>query len=201
MTTTFLLIRHGNIDMADRIPGRLEGVHLSADGRRQACGIVDFLEGIPLHAIYSSPLERAIETATPLARDRGIDIELRDSFAEIDFGEWTGKSFGELESDFGWKQFHFYRNGCVIPKGELMVQVQTRMVSEMERLCGDHSEQVVAVVSHHDPIKSVLAYYLGVSLDSFLHITVSTGSVSALKISETDSHVKFINHTGEIPGL
>lgn len=201
MTTTFLLIRHGNIDMADRIPGRLKGVHLSDEGRRQAVRIVDYLENVPVHAIYASPLDRTIETADPLARDRGIGIQPRESLAEIDFGDWTGKSFDELESDFGWKQFHFFRNGCVIPGGEQMIQVQTRMVGEMERLCGDHPEQVVALVSHHDPIKSVLAYHLGVSLDMFLRITVSTGSVSAVQVSDGGSDVRFINYTGNIPGL
>ncbi|MFP4165036.1 MAG: histidine phosphatase family protein [Chitinispirillaceae bacterium] len=200
MTTTFILIRHGNIDMAGRIPGRLDGVHLSPDGEMQAFRIVDHLKSVPVNAIYSSPLDRAVETATPLARQRGIDIQREDAFAEIDFGAWTGKHFGELERDFGWKQFHFFRNGCVIPQGELMIQVQTRMVAKLERLCVKHPGEVVAVVSHHDPIKSVVAHYLGVSLDMFLRFRISTGSISVVSVSEDSAQVKCVNFSGDVPG-
>lgn len=199
METTFLLIRHGNIDLANRVPGRLPGLHLSKHGRAQALRIAELLKSTPIAAIYSSPLDRTMETAMPLAQQLHLEIIRRESLIEIDFGAWTGKSFEELEHDFGWKQFHFFRNGCIIPDGELMVQVQSRMMAEIRRLHMAHSGQVVAIFSHNDPIKSVLAYFLGISLDLFLRISVDTGSISIVSVYEKYALVRGTNITGERP--
>jgi probable phosphoglycerate mutase len=195
MDTTFILIRHGNIEMPDRVPGRLPGKYLSPHGSRQALNIVHMLEHIRIDAIYSSPLDRTIETALPLAHDRGLLILSEDAFLEVDDGEWTGMRFDELENDPRWKQFHTFRNGCIIPGGELMVEVQSRMVGKLMELQKKHPGEVVAVFSHNDPIKSVLAFFLGVSLDLFLRIRIDTGSISIIVVSSSSAFVKGINIT------
>ncbi len=195
METNFLLIRHGNIEMGERIPGRIPGMHLSAMGRKQAERIAENLNAVAVSAIYASPLDRTIETAAPLAKRKGLEISTRENLQEIDFGNWTGKGFDELESDENWKQFHFFRNGCLIPNGELMVQVQERMVREIFAIQALHKGETVALFSHNDPIKSVLAFFLGVSLDVFLRIKVDTGSISVLTLGSDTSMVKCINFT------
>lgn len=201
LKTTFYLVRHGDIDLAERIPGRTPGLHLSSNGKKQAQRVAEMLGGIKLDAIYSSPLDRTVETATPLSRVTGLEIIKNDALLEIDFGDWTGRRFEDLESVFGWKQFHFYRNGCIIPGGELMIHVQSRMVSEIMRLRSMYQGRAVAVFSHNDPLKSVLAYFMGVSLDLFLRITVSTGSVSVLDLCEWGGIVRCVNITSDIPSL
>lgn len=195
METTFLLIRHGNIEMPDCVPGRLPGKYLSPHGSVQALDIVRILGHIRIDAIYSSPLDRTIETALPLAHDRGLTILSEDAFLEVDDGEWTGKRFDVLENDPRWKQFHTFRNGCIIPGGELMVEVQSRMVGKLMELQEKHPGQVVAIFSHNDPIKSVLAFFLGVSLDLFLRIRIDTGSISIIVVSPNSAFVKGINIT------
>lgn len=191
--TNISLIRHGDTDLPDRVPGRAPGVHLSRTGLDQAALLAQKLNNLKIDCIYSSPLERTLETAAPIAEMKGLLIIPDDHFIEIDFGEWTGKSFDELENDFGWKQFHFFRNGCVIPKGELMVQVQSRMIAGIQKICNRHSGETIAVISHNDPIKSVIAYYLGISLDLFLRIEISTASVSIVSIFENSVVVRGIN--------
>ena len=156
-------------------------------------GMWSFMPFTPVHSIET------LETAIPLALKNNLDIQKREQFTEIDFGEWTGKSFEELEKDPGWKQFHFYRNGCFIPSGEQMVGVQARMVGEVERLRRSSPGRNIAIVSHNDPIKSLIAHFLGISLDLFLRITISTGSVSAVSVSQDSSFVHFVNMTGKIP--
>ncbi|HEX2958938.1 MAG TPA: histidine phosphatase family protein [Chitinispirillaceae bacterium] len=195
MDTTFLLIRHGDIEMADRVPGRLPGVYLSAHGSEQALDIVSILEGITINAIYSSPLDRTIETALPLASVRGLSIIPEDAFTEVDDGEWTGMRFDELENDPRWRQFHTFRNGCIIPGGELMIEVQSRMVGKLMDLQEIHPGKTVAIFSHNDPIKSALAFFLGVSLDLFLRIRIDTGSTSVLVVSPNSTCVKGVNLT------
>ncbi len=197
MKTTVYLVRHGDIDLADRIPGRVPGLHLSSHGVKQAQRVSEMLSGAGLDAIYSSPLDRTVETAEPLSRASGLPIQKREQLIEIDFGEWTGCRFEDLEEDFRWKQFHFYRNGCLIPGGELMVQVQSRMVGEVLRIVKNHYGKSVVLFSHNDPVKSVLAFFAGVSLDLFLRITVSTGSVSVLDFYDDVAVIRCINITGK----
>lgn len=197
MKTTVYLIRHGNIDCEDRVPGRMPGMHLSSHGQKQARDLLHFFENRKLEAIYSSPMDRALETAKPLAEKKGLKVEICEAFNEIDFGDWTNRKFSELENDFSWKQFHFFRNGTVIPGGELMIEVQSRMVGQLQQLIEKHEGRDFAVFSHNDPIKSVIAFYGGISLDLFLRLTIDTGSVSVLSYEKDQSVIDMINITGD----
>src|ERR1044071_1374613 len=98
--TKFLLIRHATNDTIDRfLAGRLPNVHLNAEGKTQADKLALRLSQSRIAAIYSSPRERAWETAEPIARDHKLDICCSAALDEMDFGEWTGRPFPELESD------------------------------------------------------------------------------------------------------
>lgn len=197
MKTTLYLIRHGNINCVDCIPGRTPGLYLSSKGREQAVSISNFFKTRRLDLIFSSPLERTIETAKPLATEKNLQINTDDSFLEIDFGDWTGKNFNELEFDNRWKQFHFFRNGCKIPSGELMIEVQSRIVNRIEALRKRYEGKSIAVFSHNDLIKSVIAFYLGISLDLFLRIIIDTGSISIIEFEDEQVEVAAINRTPE----
>src|SRR5687767_2098663 len=112
MTTTFLLIRHGLHELGgDIIAGRTPGVHLSDAGRTQADGLCARLADVSIDAIYSSPMERTIETAQPLATRRGLTVEHSPELLEIDFGDWTGKSLHELRGSPGWREWNSFRSG------------------------------------------------------------------------------------------
>src|SRR5436305_11011237 len=92
---TFFLIRHGANDLLDRaIAGRLPGVHLNAHGRQQAERLAERLAQEPIRRIYSSPLERARETAQPLADRLGLEMRIAPELNEIDFGDWAGQALG-----------------------------------------------------------------------------------------------------------
>lgn len=197
MNTTVYLIRHGDIECADRIPGRMAGMHLSDHGKKQAKNLIEFFKDRDLDAIYSGPMNRTMETAQVLADEKRLQIQICDAFNEIEFGKWTNRKFSELESDFGWKQFHFFRNGAVIPDGELMIEVQSRMIGQLQLLKEKHKGKSFAVFSHNDPIKSVIAFYSGISLDLFLRITIDTGSVSVLKFDNELCEISMINITGD----
>ncbi len=197
MKTTVYLIRHGDIECADRIPGRMAGMHLSSNGRRQASQLAVFFKNRRLDAIYSSPMERAVETAALLAKEKRLQVQICDAFNEIEFGKWTNREFVALESDFAWKQFHFFRNGAVIPDGELMIEVQSRMIGQLQILKEKHKGQSFAIFSHNDPIKSVIAFYSGISLDLFLRLTIDTGSVSTLQYDNEICNITMINITGD----
>ena len=194
--TRFLLIRHGETDMVGtRLSGRMEGVHLNATGRAQAEQLPSRLEQVEIGAVYASPLERAAETAAPLGRAKGLEVHVSEALAELDYGEWTGRSFQDLESDAKWRLFNSYRSGARVPGGESMLEVQARMVRALETITAAHPDQRVAIVSHGDPTKSVLLYLLGMPLDAHARIDIDTGSVSAATVGGWGVKVHFLNDT------
>src|SRR4029079_19330524 len=142
--TTFLLIRHGINDLVDRaIAGWMPGVHLNQEGRTQAERLAERVGDARIAAIYSSPLERACETAEPIGRRRGLPVQICPGVGEIQFGDWTGHSLERLADAPRWRQFNSFRSGTRAPGGELMLEVQARTVAELERLGEQHPEETV----------------------------------------------------------
>lgn len=195
--TAFLLIRHGmNDTVGIRIAGRASGVHLSEQGRIEAETLAGRLAGLKISAIYSSPLERALETAEPLARMHNLEVQTASSIGELDCGEWTGRSFEDLTGDPRWQRFNRFRAGTQVPRGELMLEAQVRMVTEVLRMRDRHLNQIVAVVSHADPIKSVITYFTGMPLEYYAKIEISPARVSLLEIDDEGSRLVCMNSTG-----
>ncbi|MCE5243580.1 MAG: histidine phosphatase family protein [Syntrophobacteraceae bacterium] len=197
--TEFYLIRHGRTDMVGKVLcGRTPGIRLNADGQRQAQELAGRLMHLEIDHIFSSPLERALETAAPLAAQMGLTVHLAEELTEFDAGEWVGRTFAELEQMSGWMQFNRFRSGKRIPGGESMREVQDRMVALVEKLSGDYPGGRIAIVSHADPIKALLGYYGGIPLDLLLRIEISTASLSVLLLDEWNSRIVCINNTNEV---
>ncbi len=196
--TTFLLIRHGANDfIGNTLVGRRPGVSLNDEGRRQAERLADRLAHLPIAAIYSSPLERTRETAVPLAERLGLPVTVCDGIHEIDPGDWTGLTITELRAAPGWEAYNAYRAGTRCPNGELLLDVQARFVTALERLRHDHPDQTVALFSHADPIRIALAYYIGMPLDHVLRLDIAPASVSILALDDRGPRVLRVNDTGE----
>jgi probable phosphoglycerate mutase len=200
--TTFLLIRHAMCDpVGQAISGRQPGVHLNETGRRQATVLAERLHGIPLTALYSSPLERAMETARPIGLRQNLEVRSAAGFNEIEFGEWTGRSLAELEGLPEWGWFNSYRSGSSIPGGENIPEVLSRVLRELDRLRALHPEpkSKVAVVSHGDVLRSLLAQVLGISLDLIHRVELSPASISILELESYGPRLLLLNSTAE-PG-
>ncbi len=180
--TRILLIRHGLNDYVKehRLAGRTPGVHLNAEGLVQAAALAERLGSAALAAIYSSPLERACETAAPVAGRLGLTVQLLDGVKETDCGDWTGQPLDELSKTDLWQQVQGCPSLFRFPGGESFAEIQARMVAAVDFIRLAHPEQSVAVFSHADPIKLAVAYYLGTSLDLFQRIEVSPASITEL---------------------
>ena len=197
--TTFLLIRHASHDRpGDTLLGWTPGVHLSEQGRAQAQRLRERLAALPVAAVYSSPLSRAVETAEILAAAWERDVQCSEAFGEIDFGAWSGRRFDDLAADARWGRWNSFRSGAPLPGGGSMLQVQARAVAGLVDLHDRHREQTVAVVSHSDVIKAVIAHYLGVPLDLFGRIEISPASLSVLALHDWGAQVLRLNDTGEV---
>ena len=105
--TTVLLLRHAEIDaMAARLSSRLPGIRLNAAGRAHALRLSRKLARVPLSAVYSSPLERAIETAAPIAGAHDLPVEILDGLDEVNFGDWSGLTFRVLAQFPAWREYN-----------------------------------------------------------------------------------------------
>jgi probable phosphomutase (TIGR03848 family) len=197
--TRFLLIRHAAIDAHGRnLPGRTPGVHLNEKGRAQAQALARRMSGLPVVAIYSSPLERAVETAGPIAKLLGLEIATREDFLELAFGDWTGHDIAGMAGDASFQRFNTFRSCTPAPGGEFMLQAQARMIVGLDALRARHPGQAVAVISHGDLIKAAVAHYAGIHLDLFQRIEISPASVSTVEIDDASVRIIAINDTGGI---
>jgi probable phosphoglycerate mutase len=182
---TVLLIRHGtNPKVGKGLTGWLPGVSLDENGRRQAENLAFGLADLPLSAIYSSPLERTLETAAPLALRKGMNIIPEPRFGEVHFGNWQGKSYPEIENDPIWLSFNNFRSGTRAPGGELMLETQARMVAGLLDIAGKYPGETVAIFSHADAIKSSLCWMLGIPLDFHQRLEILPASVSTVVLSD-----------------
>lgn len=192
--TTFFLIRHAQRDTADDLlPGRASGVRLTEKGRAQAERIAAILAERRIERIFSSPLERAMETAAPLARCTGLQVEVAPGLNEMDFGEWTGRTLQELAPDSVWRAFHRFRSGTRIPGGELATEVQQRFVDALLRWRDLFPEKRIACFSHADPIRLALIHFMGAPLDFFDRIEIDVGSISTLALAEWGPRIVRLN--------
>jgi probable phosphoglycerate mutase len=181
--TTILLVRHGHTDAVGRfLAGRSPGVHLTSEGQRQAAGLVPRLEGRRIAAIYSSPLERARETAEPLAARLTLEIRACDDAIEVDFGNWTGRTFADLETDARWRAFNTIRSVTAPPGGESIVDVQVRILRAVHDLRLRHAGRTVMLVTHADVIRAAMCHFAGIPIDLCQRLEIRPASVSTVRL-------------------
>jgi len=199
--TILLLIRHGENDWVGthRLAGRTPGVHLNDRGRQQAQEVAERLKEQPITAVYSSPMERCMETAQPLAAALGLDVIPLDGVIEADFGEWQGANLKDLAKQPEWELVQHYPSGFRFPGGETLREVQSRMVGALAQIVQDHPKQVVAVFGHSDVIKTAVAHFLGTPLDLFQRIMIDTASVSVIGFHRAGPWIMRINDAGPLP--
>ena len=192
-----LLIRHGENDYSKkgRLAGRLPGIHLNDRGKEQAAELGKALADTPLKAIYSSPLERAMETAEPIAQSHGLKIIQEPGLIESNVGKWQGQSIRRLAITKYWRIVQRAPSRAGHPDGETFLQTQTRVVSALDEICKKYKPQdIIACVFHSDPIKLAVAHYLGLPLDHFQRLACDTASATMLAVSESGAQVIWLNH-------
>ncbi len=195
MTMVFL-IRHGLTDQTGaRLYGRTPGLHLSERGREQAQRLAERLSGVRLAAVYSSPLERCIETATPLAAAHGVHVSRRAGLMEMDAGAWTNRPLLGLARTKLWQRIQHTPSQAAFPDGEGFASANARLIRELARIADRHPRGRVAVVSHSDNIRMLLTHLAGAHLDSFQRMIVDTASVSVVSVGPGIPRVFLVNET------
>ncbi len=205
--TLVLFVRHGQTGTTGKVlPGRARGLHLADAGRVQADRAAERIRilaesrddsGSGIAAVYASPMERAQETAQPVARAVGRRVRTDAGLNECDFGEWTGKRLANLRRRPEWRTVQQYPSGFRFPKGESFAEMQTRMTGAVAALVQRHPGEAIVAVSHADTIKAALNDALGSHLDQFQRIVVSPCSISAVLYTAGGPIVLAANSTGD----
>lgn len=197
---TLLLIRHGDNDtVGKRLAGRTPGVHLNQKGQEQAEALVPVLSKAPLKAIYSSPMERAVETARPLAAALGLDVQIRSGLIEIDYGSFRWKTIKQLRRMKLWKDVLGNPAGVRFPGGESFVEAQARVADELEAVAALHAEEdLVAIFTHADVIRLAVAHYLQMPLNAYSRLNANTTSITV--VVRVKDQV-FVPHINQVAGF
>jgi probable phosphomutase (TIGR03848 family) len=200
---TVILLRHGRStsNTAHTLAGRAEGVDLDEKGRVQAAELVARVAGLPIKALVRSPLLRCRLTLEPLAEALGLAPLIEDRLAEVDYGQWTGRTLSELMTEPLWSVVQQQPSAAVFPDGEGLAQVQARAVAAVRehdrRRAAEHGGDALWVAcTHGDVIKAVLADALGSHLDSFQRIVADPASMSVIRYTDSRPFVLHVNHTG-----
>jgi probable phosphoglycerate mutase len=191
-----LLIRHGENDFTKKhkLAGYLPNVHLNERGRKQAQELADALKSAPIKAIYSSPLERAVETANPIAAALRLEVRIEAGLTETNVGKWQGRSLAALRLTKQWKVVQGTPSRAQFPEGETFYECQARVAGALDSICAKYKpKDIIACVCHADPIKLAVAHYLGLPLDHFQRLGCDTGSVTVLHLGATGAALVKLN--------
>jgi probable phosphoglycerate mutase len=200
--TLLFLIRHGANDWVHgRLAGWTPGVHLNEEGRRQVESLHQRLSDLPIAAVYSSPLERTVETAQGIAQPRNLPVRIVENLGEVRYGEWEGAELKELYKHELWPGVQFYPSGTRFPSGETLAEVQMRAVATLDTLRAQHPKQIIAAVSHADLIRLVVAYYIGMHIDLFQRLVINPASLTALAFEKMGPRLVAFNETGSLDHL
>ncbi|MDP8958091.1 MAG: MSMEG_4193 family putative phosphomutase [Actinomycetota bacterium] len=200
--TLLVLVRHALTEETGPIlTGRRPGIALSEEGRRQAEEVGRWLAGLPVSAVYASPIERALQTASAIASPHGLEVELLEGMMEADYGEWAGRRLDELAATDLWRRVQVAPSWARFPQGESLREMQARAVQALEGLVEAQRGRLVVVVSHADVIKAAVAHFIGLHLDLFQRLVISPASVTAVGVGATGPVLLKLNATGGLDEL
>jgi ribonuclease H / adenosylcobalamin/alpha-ribazole phosphatase len=194
MTATLLLVRHAmHTDYGERFTGRADGAGLSKAGEEQARALAGRLAAEPLAAIYASPRERTRATADAIAAAHHVEVIEEPTIDEIDLGDWTGTRIAALEGDPRFTRWNEHRGDACPPGGEPFANVAKRATVFAADAAARHPNETVAVVSHADVIKALVAACLGLSFDNVLRFDIGPASVSRMVFGDWGARLLSLN--------
>ena len=197
--TRILLIRHATTDRVGKaLSGWLPGIPLDAPGQAQALALVDRFAQVPIDGIYSSPIQRAVETARPLALSRRLKISENPDLGEVNFGDWQGQFLASITNSVEFIRFNEFRSCTRAPGGELMIETQARMVRALVSIAQAHCGESIVVFSHADAIKTAVMHCLGIPIDFHQRLEIGTSSVTELHWNPVMVRVLQINNSGNV---
>ena len=192
-----IFLRHAQAENNTKriLAGRTDGVPLTKTGIQQAEQISEYLKPLDISAIYSSPIERAKHTAEIVTKNSAIDVELDDRLTEIDMGKFTRMNYDDMFAKYGNIFLKFYENDPVISEHEVETfpDVQKRVLDMVDHVLKEHNNENVILVTHMDPIKSMLANVMDLKPKTLFELIIANASFTILTEQERKFSLSAIN--------
>ena len=192
-----IFLRHAQAENNTKriLAGRTEGVHLTKAGIEQAESIAKYLKSLDISAIYSSPIERASHTAEIVAKNNSLDYELDDRITEIEMGRFTRMNYDDMFAKYGNIFLKFYENDPVIAEHEVetFLEVQRRILDMVTHVVKKHKNENVILVTHMDPIKSMLSIVMDLKPKTLFELIIANASLTIIKEHENKFSLSAIN--------
>ena len=201
--TTLILVRHGETDWnRDKIFRGRADIPLGNRGKLQAERVGEALTGRPLGALYSSPLQRSVQTAEAIAEHHDLAVTKLDAITDIDYGDWQGKPDEEVCAAYPelYAQWQSAPHEVRFPNGEGLVEVAERSLQAVLNVAAGQTGEI-AMVSHRVTLKVVVLGLLGLGLERFWNVRLDTCSLTIFEISEQGNILGRLNDTGHLAGL
>jgi broad specificity phosphatase PhoE len=198
LAARLVLVRHGETaaNREFRYIGSSDNA-LTQQGQTQALQLAEALSVLPVSAVYSSPRQRAFQTALPIAARHGLAVQVLDDLREVDFGTWEGLKRSEVLalSTQDAEQLHAWERDTALapPGGESLEAMHVRVSALVEKLVQEHSDQTVVLVSHVGPIKAVLCSALGAPISSAFRIFLDPATISVVDWRHPHPVVRLMN--------
>ena len=192
-----IFLRHAQAENNTKriLAGRTDGVPLTKVGIEQAERIAKYLKSLDISAIYSSPIERASHTAEIVAKNNSLDYELDDRLTEIDMGKFTLVNYDDLLAKHGNIFLKFYENDPVIAehKVETFPEVKERILDMVTHIVKKHKNENVILVTHMDPIKSMLSIVMDLKPKTLFELIIVNASLTIIKEQDKKFSLSAIN--------
>ena len=180
-----IFLRHGQaLNNTERIlAGRTPGIPLTDKGLDQAQKAAKFLEDMNISAIYSSPIERAKNTAQIVGNHNSVDVKIDDRLIELDMGKFTGMPYEEIFSSHGNVFMKFYKGELEIAHNgvETFADVKKRVLSIVDHVLENHPNENVVLVTHMDPIKAMLSTVMSLSPENLYELIIANASLNIFR--------------------
>ncbi len=202
--TRVYLVRHGTTEWnkEEIFRGRLD-CKLNETGQAEARGLAEYFADIPLQAIYSSPLSRAMETALPIARAKALPVAPRPEFIDMDFGEWQGRPLREVREKYS-ELYRLWRErpeAVHFPGGENLIQVRARAWEGLQEVVRENPEKTVLILAHRVITKVLICAGLGLDDSHFWHIKQDTTAVNCLEYRRGFFVTSLVNDTCHLKSI
>ncbi len=185
------LVRHGSHQEVGKVLSGRSEIALDEAGREDAEALIEMFANSPIASIRSSPRRRAWETALPLAKSRGLEIQRADPLDEIDFGGFSGRTFAALAGDADWHCWNAERAEARCPGGETMREAVARARDYLFSLPDEAMPAIC--VTHCDIIRGVVADLLGIGLGGIFSLECDPGSVTTLAMDGSNTRLASLN--------
>ena len=192
-----IFVRHGQAENNTKriLAGRTEGVPLTKTGVEQAERISKYIKHLDISAIYSSPIERAVSTAKIIADYNSLNYELDDRLIEIEMGKFTCMNYDDMFAKYGNVFLKFYQNDPVIAEHrvETFPHVRKRVLDIVDYVIKKHGSQNVVLVTHMDPIKSILSVVMDLKPKTLFELVIANASLTIIKEQDKKFSLAAIN--------